>query len=233
VLVGFYLARVLNADIKTVTDVYALSSAAGLKRLCYTHNGSSPTNRLPPSHDVVANPREWRDRDVVLLVRDPRDTMVSAYFHMTSRERIFDGTISEFLRTPAMGVERLITAWRRWQKNRHLAASFTVISYESMHKDPGGVLRQMLRLLGVSSIDEALIAEALEFASFDNLQKLEASRFFQQPELVNEAGNEFGAKVREGRIGSYKSILSEDDIAYIENSVAAIGDPFSTLSRSQ
>jgi hypothetical protein len=156
VLVGYYLTKLTNADAKLATKVSALSAAAGVKRLCYTHNGSSPEHRLPPTHYLVGNPREWRGKDVILLVRDPRDVMVSAYFHMARRVHMFSGTISEFLRTPEMGVKKLLTAWARWYEARHLAASFTVISYEQMHRDPADVLRAALRRLGISQIDESL-----------------------------------------------------------------------------
>jgi hypothetical protein len=230
VLVGYYLARLTNSDVKTAPNVSTLSKAAGVKRLCYTHNGSSPMHRLPPAHDLVANPREWRGKDVVLLVRDPRDVLVSAYFHMNRRERMFDGSISEFLRTPAMGVEKLVSAWSRWHRNRHLAASFSVTSYEAMHRDPRGALLSALRTLGIDRIDDSLVSEAVEFASFGNLRRLEASNYFQSRELINETGDAEAAKVRQGKVGSYRSVLSPEDVAYIEKEVLAIGDPFSTLS---
>jgi hypothetical protein len=75
----------------------------------------------------------------------------------------------------------------------------------------------------------SLIAEAVQFASFRNLQRLEASNFFQSRGLVNETGDIQAAKVREGKVGSYRAALSAEDIALIEREVAGIGDPFMTL----
>lgn len=229
ILLGRYLSGLLQADPAASMDVEALSARSGANRVHYSHNGSSPTERIPASHALVGSPLGWSERDVIVLVRDPRDAMVSMYYHMQYRERGFNGPISEFIRSSDMGVAKLTSAWKRWSENRHLATSFVVQSYEQMHRDPKHVLRETLNWLGLKTIDEKLVHEAVEFASFGNLRGLESSNYFNYEALNNETGDPRAAKVREGKVGGYESELSEEDIGFIENAVREIGDPFGTL----
>ena len=234
VLLGHYLAKLTGTDVRSAPNVKDLSKAApGLKTMTYTHNGSSPNDGFPPLHKLVANPREWRGKHVILVVRDPRDIMVSAYFHEARRKSVFAGTISEFLRAPTTGIDKVATAWSRWHQYRHLAATFSVISYEEMHRNPHEMLRKTLRVLGAATIDETLVSASVQFASFDNMKKMEGTGYFAAKGLKNNSGDPDGAKVRKGKVGSYRDFLSSDDIAHIEAVISAIGDPFGTLTARQ
>lgn len=231
-LLGRYLAGITGSYTKDSLKLVKLSELAGAKRPYYSHNATSPTQRVPASHELVGSPIEWAGKDVIVLVRDPRDVMVSMYFHLKFREEKFGGTISEFLRSGDVGVARMTAAWERWHANRHLAKSMLVQSYEEMHRDPKRILRQVLQVLGLNSFDEKAASEAVQFTSFENLRKLEEKSYFNSSLLTNESGNPNGAKVREGKVGGYKEHLSAADIAYIEDAVRAIGDPFATLALS-
>ncbi len=230
ILLGRYLAGITGSDIKNLIDLDRLCEAAGAKRVHYSHNAASPTHRVPASHALVGSPLEWAGKDVIVLVRDPRDTMVSMYFHMKFREKKFDGSISEFLRSEDVGVAKMTAAWKRWHENRHLAKNFIVQSYEEMHRDPKRILKDILRMLGLTKTDEKIMDEAIEFASFGNLREMESTNFFKSDALNNESGDPRAAKVRTGKVGGYKEKLSPEDIAYIETAVREIGDPFGTLT---
>src|SRR3546814_2248758 len=49
----------------------------------------------------------FADRPIIFLIRDPRDIMVSAYFHATRHKRRFGGTIGAFLRDRGHGLPAL------------------------------------------------------------------------------------------------------------------------------
>ena len=74
-----------------------LVRAAGLPSFAFDHDGSSMMDahkgrRLSPDKSA------FRGKHVLLLGRDVRDTLVSAYFHATRRLGIYEGTISSFIR---------------------------------------------------------------------------------------------------------------------------------------
>lgn len=226
-MLGYYVARHVGADPKRALDLAALCEQAGLKRPYYAHNGSNPTDFLPNTSKIVGSPIQWRGKDVLVLVRDPRDAMVSAYFHVARREGQFDGTISEFIRTPGFGIEKLLTAWNRWHDNRRLARRFEVASYERMHQAPDIELARMLTILGLPEVDPVLLQEAVDFSSFDNMRKYEAQSYFGQHQAMAKVSNDpQSAKVRKGRVGSYGEHLSAEDVSFINSEITRLGDPF-------
>jgi hypothetical protein len=225
-MAGYYLTRILGESPQHSLKLDELCRAAGIPAVAYSHNATSFTDKLPPQSGVVASPIEWQNKNVLLLVRDNRDVLVSAYFHCRYRERSFDGTISEYIRNPFVGIVKLLTALNRWQRTLHLAKNFTVISYEEMRADPVAALDKTMRFLGLQSLDLNLLLEAVEFTRIENLQKLEQSNFFRSVEMQNKSNDPRARKVREGKVGGFREHLSQDDLDYIAAKEAEMGNPF-------
>jgi len=225
-LLGYYLTRISGEEPRNALMLETLCERAGIGRIAYSHNGTSQSDKLPPSSAVVASPIEWRNRNVLLIVRDPRDVLVSAYHHCRFRERSFDGPVSAFIRHPFAGLVKILTAHNRWHQTRHLAGGFDVISYEQMRSNPGEALHKALLFAGIKNPDPRIIAEAVNFTSFENMQRLEQSDYFQSAEMRNTSGDSNSRKVRSGKVGEFKELLSEDDIGYINETVGKMGNPF-------
>lgn len=64
-------------------DTYVLTRRAGVLRTRLTHDGSSIVERR--SFRKLSNSNRYRNKKVVLLVRDVRDILVSCYFQATRR----------------------------------------------------------------------------------------------------------------------------------------------------
>jgi hypothetical protein len=231
-LVGFYLTSLLNEDSKRALDLPYLCGRAGIGPILYTHNGSNPTDHLPISSPLVASPIEWQDRDVLLLTRDPYDAIVSAYHHVTHRERRFQGTVSEFIETEAYGIDKYLTALSRWISNRHLARKFMMISYEQIHRDTIGALRDTLLFAGLAQIDDRLAADAVAACAFDRMKEYEANDLFSSEILRNSSGKPEAAKVRRGQVGAARAELAPDDRRKISQAVDRYGlaDLFESLN---
>ena len=121
VMLSHYVSAVfLNQEAKSLSTG-KLTSLAGLPRISYSHNGANFTHAIPPDHPLVANGLLWRRRKIVLLTRDPRDVLVSAYMHARNRSNSFTGTISEFVRHRYTGIEKILVAHQRWDNHRRLA----------------------------------------------------------------------------------------------------------------
>jgi hypothetical protein len=166
-----------------------------------------PLGRVAFSHSVyqMADPR----RPVAVLLRDPRDTLVSDY-HWRHRAagRHSRLSISEFLRS-RWGVWRLVrfhnTMARYWEGRTDLLH----LSYEALHEDTAAETRKLLLFLGLSVDPEALSA-AVSFARFEKMQARERNTPRNAEKDVDSL------KVRKGKVGGYREELGDEDIAYVE-----------------
>lgn len=176
---------------------------------------------LAYTHDTVDDPAAdrgaYRDRRVVLLVRDPRDTVVSLYFQLTKRDLTFAGTLSELIRDERYGVEAILRFHRDWQSLAPSVRGLHVVRYEDMRADSTAALRDLLAFLGAAVPDEAL-TEAISFASFDRMREMEASgrfsRKYGEKLTPRDASDPESFKVRKGKVGGFVEVMSPDDIAY-------------------
>ncbi|RJF86857.1 hypothetical protein D3874_07370 [Oleomonas cavernae] len=227
VLLGHYLCQLCGVPEQQAFQLDELSRMAGTAGLVYSHNGANFTDGIAPSRKVVAAPASWQGRRVILLVREPRDTLVSAYHHARHRDKTFDGSLHDFIRDPCTGIDKLMTARCRWYDNRALAAEFHVLSYEEMHADPAGALRSTLQWMGVTEIIDEYILKSVDFCSFEKMKIYEITNYFDNWRLKRASGDPSGGKVREGKIGSSRRHFSDDDEAFVKERVLAYGgDPF-------
>jgi hypothetical protein len=232
-MVGCYLARVAGMDPKNALKLDSLTEAAGIPPLAYSHNASSFTEKLPPHSSVVASPAEWQGKRVLLLKRDSRDVLVSSYFHSRFRDGAFEGSISEFIRNPFVGIVKILTALNRWHENRHLAAHFDVVSYEEMKANPASSLARSLAYIGIQQPDLKIMEEAVNFTDFQNLQKLEQTDYFQSEEMRNSSNDSRGRKIRSGKVGGFREHLSEEDLSFIDSMERKMGNPFACSESGQ
>jgi len=178
--------------------------------------------------------RVLNEKKLVLLVRDPRDIVVSAYFQESKRESKHKRTempIQQYLRDRKRGIASVVRVLNlTHQKTRELPHTL-VVKYEAMKANPTAELRRVLEFSGIP-IDEPLLAQAVEFGSFDNMKKMEQSDEFNSPRLrPGDPHDADSFKVRKGKIGGYKDYFDADDIAYLEPQVAKL-DPVFGYGRS-
>jgi len=199
-----------------------------------THD-SAPHRKRP--HELPALKNQYAGRKVIFMVRDPRDVIVSYYFHKTKREKArkfwffqkrrrethspFTGTLSDFLRFDIGGFDTLLRYYNIWAASRKLTAGFLLVRYEDMHVDPEKELRRVLDFLGLQEISGEEAHEAVEFASFDNMRKMEASEGTGSYKLKPaDRSDEESFKVRKGKVGGYVEYLSPDDIELLNRKMA-------------
>ena len=223
VLVGKALCLTYGLPDGQMLDTYRLTAAAGILRAHFVHDFSEilaaiPYDRLP------TDKTEYAIKKVIFVVRDIRDVLVSSYFQATRRTNKFRGPISDFIRSDRFGVKKVATFYNIWHRNRHVPQDFLLLSYEEMHANAEAALAEALRFMGVDEIDSYTLKEAVTFASFNNMKKMEADGYFKDPRMQpTDANDEESFKVRKGVVGGYAAYLSEADIQYIDKIVAEMG----------
>lgn len=151
------------------------------------------------------------DKPVILLVRDPRDVMVSSYFHATRHKRVFSGEMDTFLSHQKFGLPALIRFLNGWAEalpqRRHL-----ILSYEHLHADLQAEIERLLVFVGTSPNVPAL-RRAIAAASFERMRDLERANGV--PGYNYDRQDDQSLRMRNGEAKSYAKWLTADQSAFI------------------
>lgn len=160
---------------------------------------------IPVSH-LPYRPRLFLDRPVVFLVRDPRDVMVSAYFHATRHKQTFSGTIATFLDDHEYGTPALIRFLNGWAdglaNGRHL-----IVSYERMLAESEFVVSAILSFLDVE-IRHDILGRAIAAAQFDQMRDLEREQGI--PGHAYDRADPQSLRMRSGKSKAFAEWLSDE-----------------------
>jgi hypothetical protein len=219
VMLGQFLAGRLEGAEDVLLDTYAISERAGIKKTLFSHDGPFLLFSGAPYQQQRFHAETYRSRDVIFLVRDVRDTLVSSYFQESQRMRTYGGSISDFLRDDVFGVRRIVTFYNLWYENRAVPRSFLLARYEAMHADPCAVLAAAVKALGVVNPGAEALQAAVYYASFDNMKRMDP---MMQP---GRAGSGESFKVRRGKIGGYADYMSPPDLDYVAKVVEEMALP--------
>ena len=202
-------------------------------------NPAAPTVLFAHDSDPVAAAGEmaadlsvYDGARVILLVRYPADTIVSLYHHYRNRKTgkrqrlAAASTIFEFSTRPAHGVHTVISFLNNWARYAKRNSNVFVVKYEDLHADTAGQLKTLAGLIGVPVTPDTL-ADAIGFASLENLRKLETQGFFNDVSLrKTEAANPDALKVRRGQVKGYTDYFTPAQCAEIERIIKEELDPW-------
>jgi len=226
VLIGKALCEYAGLDDQKIFDKDMLAEATSLPKINYTHEDSGNSARKH-YQELETDKSKYRQRKVIMLMRDPRDIVVSYYLHVSSRSGLFHGSMSEFIRSEVYGIRKIIAFYNIWHANLHVPQAFLPLRYEELHADPTGKLRSVLDFVGADYIDDGIVQRAVAFASFSNMKKMEEMRHFHNKKLQHgDSEDEDSFKVRRGLVGGYHLDLSPEDCQYINDVIQEMGCAF-------
>jgi len=189
-----------------------------LPRLAVKHD-DNPQFKTPD--ELVADKDEYRDSRVIFLVRDVRDLVVSVYFQMTRRRKMYDGAIGDFLCCPRGSVDTIIRYYNIWADQRGVPRDFLLVRYEDLHADAERELRRVMGFLGVQSIDEQAVRDAVAFSRFDNMKAMSEKSEGDAGRLAAADPNDpESRKIRKGRVGGFAEYLSDEQIDWLNRRIA-------------
>ncbi len=220
VMLGKFLADTYALDSGLLLKTYELSRAAKLAPINFSHGGRFNLMDGGDWKKLRFNRRLYRNKKVIFIIRDIRDTLVSSFFQESKRNKVYGGDIKDFLRDDNLGIKKIISFYRLWFKNQNQPKAFLLLRYEEMRKNPALSLRQAAEFIGVGNISEENIAAAVDFASFENMKKMESQSEFNDSMLkTGQSGDSEASKVRKGKIGGFKEYLDEDDLRFIDEAL--------------
>ena len=225
-MIGRALHELIGLEELTMLEENRVVAAKGMLPTLFTHNGSSNTEGRH-WQDLETDKSRYRGKKILYLTRDPRDVVVSCFFQTTRRKSLFRGTMSEFIRSDNYGIRKIVTFNRIWHAARNVPAAFLPVRYEDLHIAPREVLRCALEFMGISRTDDGPLNRAIEFASFDNMRRMEQEEQFQSRKLrPGRPDDEESFKVRKGKVGGFVDYLDSDDRDFVDRVIRELDDPF-------
>jgi len=213
------------------TDEFALKIPE-IPRLAATNGVYSYESEVGKLLAAGAADNPLRHKPVMFLARNPIDIAVSWYHQFTKRQsrakqELINHSIEhpidrrtvqmwDFVRHSDIGLPFLIQYQNDWARNIAELEHGLLVKYEELRAEPVPTLLKIMQHMGADFSEEEVRA-AVEWGSFENLQKLETSGTFSQGgmKLVN-ANDPSTFKVRRGKVGGYRDDFEPEQVAELE-----------------
>lgn len=104
-----------------------------------------------------------RERNVVILVRDPREVVVTYYFRLRKRmrdARAASLSLSEFLRDEETGIRRVVDFTNAWFRTEGRFHSRLFLRFEDVQAEPEKEISRFLKFLQIP-VDKNLLNEVI------------------------------------------------------------------------
>jgi Sulfotransferase domain len=179
--------------------------------------GKADLPRIIKSHSSY-NPYYNR---VILLVRDPRDVIVSYYYFIQEyfikeQSQIHQNwTLSNFIRDKRYGVKAWLEHTKSWYSTGKVGQIIKIFKYEDFLEFPEPTLYALMELLGISMSRTAL-EKTIELSSFESMKESEKNHF--STSILKAKKIPF---VRQGKAREGKDLLDIDK-KFIEDETRSI-----------
>lgn len=170
---------------------------------------------------IQESKKKYRNKSLVLLVRDPRDVIVSSFYQLKfriKRKDILNLSMSDFIRYDKGGIRNIVKFYNIWSHKQNTPLQLLVIRYEDMIENTELELSKFFDFLNIN-VNTNNINYSVKQNSFENLKKKEKKGVLNNNYFTSKSNkkNEKYLKVRKGKVRGFKDELSNDDIRYIDN----------------
>ena len=183
-----------------------------------------PLYNVESYRDMTVDFSLFSARKVILLIREPKDALVSLYMHNVYREAtpLYEGDLDSMVYSDVYGIEKFIKYYVAWHEHRSVPRALMVVRYEDLSADTAGVMAGALAFLGLPRVSRPLVDEVVSYGRFENMRKLEATNALQIETFAPSIhSREEAFHVRKGLVGDYINHLKAETIRHIDHRVAA------------
>jgi hypothetical protein len=154
-------------------------------------------------------------RAMILMMRDPRDSVVSMYHWLVTRKGSVvaeQQRIEAFVRSSRYGIERASEfVWKLHEVYLAHPGPKYLLTYERCLSNAHREFEGLLRFLDGAMFDQQAFREALHRSSFGQMRQMEVkiaqsndAQKFQRLGVLHWSGDENELKVRKGGVGGYR-----------------------------
>lgn len=202
---------------------------ASIPKIFFTHDNY--IKDYTGEHDSKAS---FYAKKVVLLVRNPKDIAVSQYFQWQHRMRPAKKKLNgypphgaavtpyAFVMDPACGLPQIIDYLNLWAREAPRVPKLLIVRYEDMRERPEETFARVMDFVAGAPARRDAVAAAVEYASIENMRKLEEKGTFwlaggrMKP---GKKGDPNSYKVRRAKVGGYRDYFDEAQAAEIDELV--------------
>jgi len=200
-----------------------------IPKILFTHD-----NYIADITGNRADKADFRGKKVILLTRHPGDVAVSQYFQwrfrMAARKKALNGypahgadvSVQDFVLRHEAGLDRAVAFLNEWAGAMPGLSNVLVVRYEDLRADTAAALRRVLEYIGGNPTKEE-VAEAVSFASVENMRQLETRSVFRQSGsrlLATNKDNPDSYKVRRAKVGGYRDYFDDSEAEQIDCYIA-------------
>lgn len=221
-----YLNRLCGRNFSLEFDEL-IRHSTNYPRIIYTH--AHHRNEHLDETKEFANWLQNHNKNIIFLVRDPRDVVVSSYFQYTKRNNDHDfippdTSLSEFIKLPHTGIQKIVNYMNLWYRSKEDFGNFCLLRYEQLKKDPHSEFSRFVNYLDVDH-DDDILDIAIDESSFDNMRKAERSENIDNHRLrPADPDDEESYKTRRGVVGGYRDYLRGDSLEFADRAVSELVD---------
>jgi len=192
-----------------------------LPSLTFTHGSPNPLIENPDQ--LKSTHPSFDNKHVILFLRDPRDVLISSYFERTKRNSFsarthwpeFSGTIMDFIEQPYGGLETVLAFFRHWEAQRHRTREHHIFYYEDFINNTSVELARLVAALKAPVVKRHIL-NAIDFAEFENMRRLESSLSTNSEKLrPGDKSDPDSFKTRRGKVGGYLKYLTKEQIVQL------------------
>jgi hypothetical protein len=213
-----------DVDLLGFDNFHKLNPA--IPRILSTHD-----NYLQGDTGHQDDKRDFNEKKVVLLVRDPRDVVVSQFFQwkyrmrpakkalLSTLEDSADVDVFEFATHPDHGIQRNMRFLAGWRDDLPSLGDHLIVRYEDLRANPAAELELVLRFLGADCSQEE-IEDTVSFAAFESMRAREQQRSDgTAPHSLTAAdpNNPDSYKTRRAKIGGFVDYFDDRQLAMIKD----------------
>jgi Sulfotransferase domain len=197
-----------------------------IPKIFFTHD-----NYLKDYTGNADSKADYYGKKIVLMVRHPADVAVSQYHQWRHRMRPGKKALNaypdhgeevpvfDFVARREAGLRKVVDFMNGWAEEMPRLESVLVVRYEDMRARPEATLGEILAFIGTPG-SEPQVREAVAFASFENMRRLEQKRTFWLSGgrmVPKDRGNPESFKVRRGKVGGYRDYFTDQQLTEIES----------------
>ena len=189
------------------------------------HQDSKLRGMQRPRFLKTHEPYDSRFPKVIMIVRDPRDVLLSYHRYAIKVGKIStEATRSEFLQAFLSGS---VDNYGSWQQNagswigalEHEPARFFWFRYEDLLAEPAVVLARLVDFLGRPTTDQE-IEDAMAKSSAEEMRKLEKASAHKWKALQQSDSNHEARHIQfvgKAQAGVWQELLGAEEVLQIEN----------------
>jgi hypothetical protein len=176
---------------------------------------SLPRPRILKSHESF----DARFKNVIFIVRDPRDVALSEYHFEVKRKHVEEGyPIDQYVKRFVAGESGPYGSWGEnvasWVASRQNHPRFLLVRYEDLESNAPQELIRIALYLGINPTPE-LLSQTVERSSADRMRKLEQAQADQWSATKNTRKDM--SFVRAAKSGGWKEGMPQSSVSLIES----------------